>query len=57
MYRNSGVTWLKWATLWFSGIRTLGVTVLDKVRTLKPEQVADQIRRVQSLGEKEGQRQ
>ena len=57
MYRNSGVTWLKWATLWFSGIRTLGVTVVDKVRTLKPEQVANQIRRVQALGEKEGQRQ
>jgi putative NADPH-quinone reductase len=56
MYRNSGVTWLKWATLWYTGIRTLGISVVEKVRTLKPEQVAEQIRRVQTLGERDGQR-
>lgn len=54
MYRNSGITWLKWATLWFSGIRTVGVEFIDKVRTSSPERLADQILRARRLGERDG---
>ncbi len=56
MYRNSGVTWLRWATLWFSGIRTVGMTPVDKVRTSSPERLAKQIEQVRRMGEMDGRR-
>jgi hypothetical protein len=33
IYRNAAVNWLKWATLWFCGIKTVGVDELAGVRT------------------------
>lgn len=50
VYRGSAVTWLRWATLWFSGFKVLKTREYCTVRTSTPERIDQWLRATEALG-------
>lgn len=48
MYGNSGIRWLKWATLWFCGITPVAVNTIERVRFLSEAERVAALKRVAS---------
>lgn len=52
-YRNSGTTWLRWATLWFSGFRVKGISEFCKVHKAESAQFTAWLKAARDLGRRE----
>lgn len=55
MYKRSGTSWLRWATLWFSGFKTMKPWEVTGVRESTPEKRAEWLRRAKAMGERDAQ--
>ena len=53
VYRKSALTWLRWATLWFSGIKVLQPKLFAGVRKASPEQIQRWLAEASSLGKQD----
>lgn len=54
MYKRSGTTWLRWATLWFSGFKVAKTWEVTGVRESTPEKRAGWLNRARELGTQDG---
>ena len=50
IYRNSGISWMKWATLWFSGFKVLKTKQFNMVDKSSPEQREKWLAESKALG-------
>ena len=55
MYKRSGTTWLRWATLWFSGFKVGKPWEVCAVRESTAQQRARWLNRARELGAQDGQ--
>jgi NAD(P)H dehydrogenase (quinone) len=56
VYRGSGTSWLKWASLWFSGFKVLGTLEMNGVRTSTEAKRKAWISQARRLGERDFER-
>ncbi|MEI7577444.1 MAG: NAD(P)H-dependent oxidoreductase [Armatimonadota bacterium] len=54
MYKRSGTTWLRWATLWFSGFKTTKAWEVAGVRESTSEQRETWLAKARAMGVSEG---
>jgi NAD(P)H dehydrogenase (quinone) len=54
MYKRSGTTWLRWATLWFSGFKTTRPWEVTGVRESTPERRSGWLAKAKELGARDG---
>jgi putative NADPH-quinone reductase len=54
MYKRSGTTWLRWATLWFSGFKTTKPWEVTGVRESTPERRSGWLAKAKELGARDG---
>lgn len=50
VYRRSGTTWLRWATLWFSGIKVRKTKEFNGVRKASKEQIESWLLDIRRMG-------
>jgi putative NADPH-quinone reductase len=56
VYRQSGTSWLKWATLWFSGVDVTGVNTFTPIRMSTQAQREAVLNRAAALGMRDSSR-
>ncbi|MBS1719062.1 MAG: NAD(P)H-dependent oxidoreductase [Armatimonadetes bacterium] len=53
VYRGSAITWLRWATLWFSGFKVLRTREFCRVRTATPDRISAWLENAKALGSRD----